>query len=477
MTAPNRILLVEDDNVIALSLKRVLEAEGWEVVLASSGTEGLKYGNTEPFELVITDIKLPGLDGLQLTLQLHRAKPRVPILVMTAHGTTETAIEAMKFGAFEYLLKPFEMDELLELARKAISAGRLMSGAVTIGESTGAEDALIGQSRAMQEIFKEIGRVAAKPVNVLVRGETGTGKELVARALYQHSGRSGAPFVAVNCAAIPETLLESELFGHERGAFTGAEARRIGRFEQASGGTLFLDEIGDLGPGTQVKLLRVLQERIIQRLGGKESVPTDVRIIAATHRDLEGMMRARQFREDLYYRLNVVMIQLPPLRERAGDIPELVRYFLRKHGADLGHASPAIAPEALEILKTQGWPGNVRELENVVRKALLHSRGFTIEVEHIREPLATPSEPGRREPFLRKLASDFLQEARNSDTGEAYAKFMELAERELLSQAIEHAQGNQAKAARWLGVSRLTLREKLRQYGLHPTAGEQSQET
>ena len=477
MTPPNRILLIEDDSVIALSLKRVLEAEGWEVVLAGSGTDGLKLGNAELFELIITDIRLPGLDGLELTQQLHRAKPRMPILVMTAHGTTETAIEAMKFGAFEYLLKPFEMDELLDLARKAINAGRLMSGAVTIGESTGAEDALIGQSRAMQEIFKEIGRVAAKPVNVLVRGETGTGKELVARALYQHSGRSGAPFVAVNCAAIPETMLESELFGHERGAFTGAEARRIGRFEQASGGTLFLDEIGDLSPGTQVKLLRVLQERIIHRLGGKESVPTDVRIIAATHRDLEAMMRARQFREDLYYRLNVVMIQLPPLRERAEDIPELVRYFLRKHGADLGHASPAIQPEALEILRAQPWPGNVRELENVVRKALLDSRGFTIEVEHIWEPLARPSEPGRREPFLRKLASDFLQEARNSDTGKAYARFMELAERELLSQAIEDAQGNQAKAARWLGVSRLTLREKLRQYGRHPAAGEQSPET
>src|SRR5213593_3912209 len=272
---------------------------------------------------------------MELVQQLHAAHPRLPIILITAHGTTETAIRAMKSGAYDYLVKPFEMAELLELVSKAAKASRLMSEPVGIGEGTKG-DSIVGTSRAMQSIYKEIGRIAAKPVNVLIRGETGTGKELIARAIYQHSERSTAPFIAINCAAIPETLLESELFGHERGAFTGAENRRIGRFEQAHHGTIFLDEIGDMTPGTQVKLMRVLQERCLQRLGGKETIPVDVRVIAATHRDLEGALQNKQFREDLYYRLSVVVITLPPLRRRQEDIPDLVNYFLDKYAAELG---------------------------------------------------------------------------------------------------------------------------------------------
>ena len=284
------ILLIEDDARIAGELRRVLESEGWKILLAESGEAGLARAAEKKCDLVITDFRLPGASGIEVLKRLQAAQPRLPVILMTAHGTTETAIEATKLGAYDYLLKPFEMPELIALVQKALASSRLMFEPVTVGSASGTRDSIVGQSRAMQEIYKEIGRVAAKPVTVLIRGETGTGKELVARALYQHSDRAERPFIAVNCAAIPETLLESELFGHERGAFTGADARRIGRFEQAHGGTIFLDEIGDLSANTQAKLLRVLQEKCIQRLGGKETIPIDARVIAATHRDIETAM-------------------------------------------------------------------------------------------------------------------------------------------------------------------------------------------
>ncbi|HEX5398184.1 MAG TPA: sigma-54 dependent transcriptional regulator, partial [Verrucomicrobiae bacterium] len=271
MNPPAKILLVEDDPAIVMTLRRVLAGEGCEVVVENRGDTGLNRAKETTFDVVITDLKLPGLDGLELVRRLHDTRPRLPILMMTAHSTTETAIEAIQSGAYDYLVKPFEIPELLDLVEQAVSASRLMSEPVHIGEDGSANNAIVGSSRAMQSIYKEIGRIASKPVSVLVRGETGTGKELIARAIYQHSNRAHAPFVAINCAAIPETLLESELFGHERGAFTGAESRRIGRFEQASQGTIFLDEIGDMTPGTQVKLMRVLQEKCLQRLGGKEN--------------------------------------------------------------------------------------------------------------------------------------------------------------------------------------------------------------
>jgi DNA-binding NtrC family response regulator len=303
----------------------------------------------------------------------------------------------------------------------------------------------------------------------LIRGETGTGKELIARAIYQYSDRANAPFVAINCAAIPETLLESELFGHERAAFTGAETRRIGRFEQADQGTIFLDEIGDMTPGTQVKLMRVLQEKNLQRLGGKETIPVDVRVIAATHRDLEAAIQQNQFREDLFYRISVVVLHLPPLRERKEDIPDLVWFFLQKYAAEFGVQNPAIHPSALEFLQAQPWPGNVRELENVTRKMLLQAQSYTISVEHVRAALAKVSlPPPATDKSLEAYADELIAAAMRNELVDAHARLHETADRVLLGRAIELAQGNQAKAARWLGISRLTLREKLIQFGLHP---------
>ena len=474
MKTPAKILLIEDDLSITSALRHVLSQEGHEIASEERGDSGLAHAQKGSFDVVITDLRLPGLNGLDLVEQLHAAKPRLPIILITAHGTTETAIEATKHGAYDYLLKPFEMTELLELVGKAVASSRLMSDPVQWGNGDPRHDAIVGNSRVMQAIYKEIGRVANKPVTVLIRGETGTGKELIARAIYQHGNRAEAPFVAVNCAAIPENLLESELFGHERGAFTGAETRRIGRFEQAQHGTIFLDEIGDLTPATQVKLLRVLQERTLQRVGGKETIPVDVRIIAATHRDLEMAMQQKQFREDLFYRLSVAVIQVPALRERTEDIPDLVHYFLGKHGPDFDVEVPSILPEAVQLFQGQAWPGNVRELENVVRKALLLAHGFTITADHIRASTkprsALSSPPGNQS--LRDQVTELLAAAQRSELADAHARLLETAEREIFTQAIQLARGNQAKAARWLGVSRLTMREKLTQFGIHPSQEE-----
>ena len=469
MNTPTRILLIEDDSGITDTLQRVLVAEGHEVMTEIRGDDGLARAIKDSFHLVITDLKLPGLNGLDLVRQLHAAQPRLPIILVTAFGTTETAIEAMKLGAYDYLLKPFNIPGLLELVNKAADSNRRMSEPVGLGEANQSRDALVGRSAVMQNIYKEIGRVASKPVSVLIRGETGTGKELIARAIYQHSDRANAPFIAINCAAIPETLLESELFGHERGAFTGADAKRIGRFEQADRGTIFLDEIGDMTPGTQVKLLRVLQEKTLQRLGGKETIPVDVRIVAATHRDLEAAIRDKQFREDLYYRLNVVAIHLPPLRHRREDVPDLVRYFLGKHGPDLGNAAPSIHAEAMDFLQSQAWPGNVRELENVLRKALLAAQGYTINLDHVRNALTrnTGEISTASQPFG-NYVDELLAAARREDINDAHARVIEMAERELFARAIQQARGNQAKAARWLGISRITMKAKLVQFGLHP---------
>jgi nitrogen regulation protein NR(I) len=469
MTSRSKVLLIEDDQGIVVTLRRLLTEEGHQVEIETRGDTGLERARSNAFDVVITDMKLPGLSGLELVRELHAARPRLPIILITAYGTTETAIEATKSGAYDYLLKPFEMPELIELVEHAVASSRLMSEPVELGGQEDAGDALVGNGRLMQSIYKEIGRVASKPVNVLIRGETGTGKELIARAIYHHSDRARAPFIAINCAAIPETLLESELFGHERGAFTGAEMRRIGRFEQADHGTIFLDEIGDMTPGTQVKLLRVLQERSLQRLGGKETIPVDVRVIAATHRDLESALKNHQFREDLYYRLSVVVISLPALRERTEDIPGLVKYFLGKYATELGVQKPSIQPEAVDFLRAQDWPGNVRELENVVRKVLLLAQGYTINLDHVQAALARSNVAAdTASQTIRQFVDKLLGAAQRGDLRDAHSRIVEACERELISRAIELAHGNQAKAARWVGVSRLTMREKLLQFGLHP---------
>ncbi|MGO8767033.1 MAG: sigma-54-dependent transcriptional regulator [Limisphaerales bacterium] len=464
-----KILLIDDDVGIRDTVRRVLAGEGFEVTVEGNGNDGLARAQDETFNVVVTDLKMPGLDGLELVQRLHAARPHLPIILITAFGTTQTAIEATKFGAYDYLLKPFDMQQLLDLIDKAVDSNRLMSGPVDLGKQETGRDALVGDSAVMQNIYKEIGRIAAKPVNVLIRGETGTGKELIARAIYQNSDRGKMPFVDINCAAIPETLLESELFGHERGAFTGAQRQRIGRFEQANGGTIFLDEIGDMTPGTQVKLLRVLQEKALQRLGGQETIRVDARVLAATNHDLETAIHDKRFREDLYYRLNVVSITLPPLRQRKEDLPKLVNYFLAKYGRELGNASPSIHPEALELLYSHAWPGNVRELQNVVRKALLTAQDYTINANHIQAALSKDggTTDKARQPFG-EYVDDLLAAAQREERSDVHAHLTEFAERELFRRAIAAAHGNQAKAARWLGISRITMKAKLVQFGLHP---------
>ncbi len=472
-----RILLIEDDAGIASALQRELRSEGYEVSLASRGDDGLSQAQAQSWDAVITDLKMPGLDGLELVEQLHQAKPKLPIILITAHGTTETAIAATKRGAFDYLLKPFEIPELLDLLAQAVASSRLMSEPVELGDDRSAASAIVGHSRVMQELYKNIGRLAATPVSVLIRGETGTGKELIARAIYQHSHRAARPFIAVNCAAIPDTLLESELFGHEKGAFTGAQTQRIGRFEQAHQGTLFLDEIGDLSLNTQAKLLRVLQEKYIQRLGGKEIISVDARVIAATHRDLEQAIQEKQFREDLFYRLSVVTLLLPPLRDRAEDIPALAKYFLRRHCLDLGVAAPAIQPEGLHFLQSQPWPGNVRELENVIRQALLVARDFPVTLDHLQRILSKSKRPvPTADQTIAAYLDDLLNRAQRGEAADVQARMAEEMERELYHRAIRLAQGNQTKAAHWLGITRTTMREKLMHFGLH-SAREQPNET
>lgn len=461
------MLLIEDDSSTASALQDVLANEGYTVEISERGEQGLARALAVPFDLILTDLKLPGLSGLEVTQRLHVTKPKLPIILMTAHGTTETAIQATKLGAYEYLIKPFEAEELLDMVAAALAHSRLMSEPVEIGSPDSAGYALVGRSRAMQKIYKEIGRIAGTPATVLIRGATGTGKELIARALYQHSERSANPFIAVNCAAIPETLLESELFGHERGSFTGAHSRRIGRFEQAHGGTIFLDEIGDLNPNTQSKLLRVLQERCIQRLGGDETLPVDVRVLAATHRDLETAIAEREFREDLFYRLSVVTIRLPALSERREDIPDLVKFFIRRYAREFGAETASIQPEALSLLQTQSWPGNVRELENAVRQALVLARPFAITLDQVKQVLAEAQRPP---PIVTQAhaayITDLLGRVQRGEERDAFAKMITDMEPELYIQAIRLADGNQARAARWLGVTRLKMREKLIQFGL-----------
>ena len=474
MKAASKILIIEDDTTLAWSLKHVLQVEGYAVETAFNVDDGFARARDNSFDVVVTDLQLPGESslgdraGLELINRVRAVKPRQPIILMTAHHTSETAIEATKLGAYDYLLKPFDPAELLDMIDKAVASSRLTSEPVELGDTAAPTDAIVGNSRAMQIVYKDIGRLAARPITVLIRGETGTGKELVARALYQYSDRAKNPFIVVNCVAIPETLLESELFGHEQGAFTGATARRIGRFEQANNGTIFLDEIGDMSISTQAKLLRVLQEKTIQRLGGKEPISVDVRILAATHRDLEAAIRENQFREDLYYRLNVAVISVPPLRERREDIPSLVRYFLHRYGSELGSFNASMTAEAIQFLQQQAWAGNVREVENVIRKSLLSARGFTIGPDEVRAALMQARLPRPAiDQTLASYISDLLGRATRGELENVAAAITEAAERELYAQAIQLAQGNQAKAAKWLGVSRPTIREKLTIYGLH----------
>jgi DNA-binding NtrC family response regulator len=416
------------------------------------------------------DVRLPGMNGLEAFRAIHEIEPKLPVIVMTAYGTTETAIEATKLGAFEYVLKPFEIPDILALIAQALEAGRFMRSRVELGGTpdSASTDAIVGRSKPMQEVYKAIGRVAPTDATVLIRGDSGTGKELIARALYQHSLRSDKPFLVINCVAIPETLLESELFGYEKGAFTGAINRRVGKFEQATGGTVFLDEIGDMPFSIQAKILRLLQEKSIERLGGREPIPVDVRVIAATNRDLETALAAGRFREDLYYRLKVVTLWLPPLRSRKGDVPLLADYFLSRFARDMGMDNPGVTEEAKVMLNNYQWPGNVRELANAMQKALIFSRGYPIHPEDISRAIGGESTvKDGDDHHTHEVIRQWLRQALATGGGKnMFDAFMDRFASLLISEALDLTGGNRSRAAKLLGISRPTLLSKIERYRL-----------
>ncbi len=462
-----RILVVEDDRSVALFVQRMLERSEHSVQVARSGEDGLRWAQEECFDVVLTDLIMEGVSGLDLISQLKSTQPQIPIILMTAFGSTDVAIKATRMGAFDYLTKPFKMDDLNTMVGLALASRPSSDEEFTGEQETTPESQIVGKSPAMQEVCKDIGRLATSDITVLIRGETGTGKELVANALHDYSDRCKGPFIPINCMAIPDTLLESELFGYERVAFTGANTQTVGKFEQANRGTIFLDEIGDISLQTQGKLLRVLQEKHINRLGGRDNIQVDVRIIAATNRDLQQAIEQRLFREDLYYRLSGSVMFLPPLRERTDDIPELVRHFLLRFNQQTSTRKKKITLGALHLLEEQIWPGNIRELENVVYRALVMARGPVVTRELVRTALDQSILIKKTEvPNLKECVHRVLDRAEFEQRNTAYDEILELMERELFSQAIERAQGNQTKVAEWLGVSRPTIRQKLLQYRL-----------
>jgi nitrogen regulation protein NR(I) len=463
------ILVVDDDAQLRQSFEKLLIEEGHEVWTAATGEAALAIVKDRLPDLVIMDVRMPGMSGFETFQTMHKIEPRLPVIIMTAYGTTETAIEATKLGAFDYVLKPFDIPDILNLIGQALEAGRFMRSRVEVDVVPDAAlgEALIGKSRPMQEVYKAIGRVAPTEATVLIRGESGTGKELVARAIYQHSIRAGKSFLVINCVAIPETLLESELFGYEKGAFTGAINRRVGKFEQAHGGTVFLDEIGDMPFSIQSKILRLLQEKGVERLGGRETIPVDVRIIAATNRDLEAALAEGRFREDLYFRLKVVTIALPPLRERPADISLLVDYFLARFAKEMGLNNPGLTQESINLLKSHQWPGNVRELANVLQKALIFSRGYPIRPEDISQAIGGEAAPKIDDSQAHETLRLWVRKVFLGGAGEnVFDSMMDRFASVLISEALELTGGNRSRAARLLGISRPTLLSKIDRYNL-----------
>jgi DNA-binding NtrC family response regulator len=444
------ILLIDDDPSLRRVIEYSLAESGYSVLPAASGEEGLALFQKEPCDAVITDITMPGISGMEVLVKVRKADPNVPVIVITAYGTIESAVSAMKQGAFDYITKPFNRDELRITLERALKMGRLEKENVRLRAEVIDRyrfDAIVGGSEKIREVIALAGRVAPSEATVLVTGESGTGKELLARGIHYSSRRAEGPFVAVNCAAIPESLIESELFGHVKGAFTGAVRDREGKFELADGGTLFLDEIGDLRVDLQAKILRALQERTIDRVGGVKQVDLDVRVIAATNKDLEREVRQGNFREDLYYRLSVVTLQMPPLRDRKDDIPVLAEHFLRKFNP--GHAV-RLAPDALALMTAYGWPGNVRELENVMERASVLKRGDTITRQDLPEKL------GRRATGAAEVLLNLPEEGLS----------LEELEKDLIIKALEKHKGNQTRAAEYLRITRPTLIYRLEKYGL-----------
>jgi two-component system nitrogen regulation response regulator GlnG len=465
-----RLLVVDDEPNVLYSLEKALQSDTVQVTTASTARQGIELVRQDPPSAVVIDVRLPDMSGLDAFDQIRRIDSRLPVIVMTAHATTETAIEAMKRGAFEYLLKPVDLHQLREVVARAIELSRLTRVRTVLDEvpDDPTVDCIVGRCAAMQEVYKSIGRVAPQDVNVLILGESGTGKELVARAIYQHSRRGGGPFLAINCAAIPETLLESELFGHERGSFTGADRRRIGKFEQANHGTIFLDEIGDMTPATQAKVLRLLQDQQFERVGGNETIQTDVRVIAATNKNLPEAAVAGRFRQDLFYRLKVFMIELPPLRERLADLPILTDHFVKRISRELGKQVHSVSHEAMRLLQTHTWPGNVRELQSAIKYAVVRASTDVITPDCLPEDIRLGQVAGKSQPAegetldVGRLVRGLLR-AGQSDL---YHTVMQEVDRVVLDEVLRHVHGNQVQASDLLGMSRGTLRAKLRTLGM-----------
>jgi DNA-binding NtrC family response regulator len=471
-----KILIVEDDPALLGALKVLLEGEGFSVLTAGDGEAAQEAAARGP-ELVVLDVKLPDMSGLEVLKALRGRDPKLPVIMMTGYVTTETAIKAMMEGAYDYISKPFKMNVLVGLIDKAMESSRLMRTTVTPSPTLPSADlkgdTLIGKSPQMLEIYKIIGQVAQSEATVLIAGESGTGKELVARALYHHSGRKDRPFLAVNCAAIPETLLESELFGHEKGSFTGAAARKIGKFEQCNYGTIFLDEIGDMSLLTQAKVLRILQNQEFERVGGQDTIKVNVRVITATNKDLSQMVKEKTFRDDLYYRLKVVSVNIPPLRQRPQDIPLLAQFFLQKFNKETKKEVREISAPALERLMTYPWPGNVRELENFMETAMVLCRGEVLLPEHF--PFLTEGDEehaailntleARGDLFLKALEPQF-ETLCQTHAGKVFDTLVGDLEKALLQLALKRVDGNQVQAAKLLGISRNTLRDRMERYGL-----------
>ncbi|MBC7105896.1 MAG: sigma-54-dependent Fis family transcriptional regulator [Firmicutes bacterium] len=447
-----RILVVDDEESVCRMLRDVLADAGYQVEVAEDGRQALELITGVYYDAVLLDIRMPELDGVQVLEAVRQNGGQVPIILMTAYGTTETAIRAMKLGAFDYVLKPFHLEELLLTVERAVTMQRLAAEVTTLKGELGEDsrlDTIIGRSPKMQQVYKFIGKVADRNVTVLIQGESGTGKELVARAIHRNSRRWNQPFVKINCATIPEALLESELFGHERGAFTGAVGRKLGKFELAHRGTVFLDEIGELSPATQAKLLRFLQEKEFERVGGTETIRVVVRVLAATNRNLQRMVEEGTFREDLFFRLNVVAISLPPLRERKEDVPLLVEYFLKKYTREFNKEVKAFSPEAMDLLRRYDWPGNVRELENLVERAVVMADGPVVLPGDLPYNLQrTRREEGAVAPrmTLKEIVADV--------------------EREVILRALRENDWNRTATAAALGLNRRSLYAKMKEYGL-----------
>jgi two-component system nitrogen regulation response regulator GlnG len=469
MATVEEILIADDQESIRLALQRGLEKRGYRVDTATDGSEALAKALDRPYGLIFLDIKMPGMSGLEILEKIKEPLPDTPVIIITGHGSMSNAINAMKKGAYDYIVKPFNMEQIYLKTEKSFSDRSLKKKLAAYKAVAGAghqEDEIVGKSMAMQEVFLDIGKVADTDATVLILGESGTGKEMVARAVHQNSKRSANPFIAVNCAAIPKDLLESELFGFEKGAFTGAMASKLGKFELADGGTIFLDEVGDLDISMQTKVLRVLQEREIDRVGGNTSIAVDVRIISATDRDLEQAMHDNLFRESLFYRLNVFQIKLPPLRKRKEDIPLLIDFFLARFISESGLKNKYLTPQVYDLLQEYQWPGNVRELENMLKRSILISTGASITPEYFPDSISGKGSPSTKDdlPFegiIGEKFKDFIIKMCRAGQGDLYRTVVEQIERPLLESVLAECKGNQLKAAGLLGINRNTLRKKM----------------